>query len=181
MATPQEQRKIRLKNDYKEMQNIKGAIISWKPLVGTAPYIEQYELTVNVRTIIDSDPSYREKHVIRVTLPAGYPFRAAPDVVMISKPKPFHPNWFSNGKWCFGTHDISEGLGHHIIRMIKTLQYDLDITNEHSPADGTANCWYVSNKHSGLFPCDKSVLPDPTKSKFNVKTSSASTKKFVIK
>lgn len=179
MATLQEQRKIRLKNDYKEMQNIKGAVIQWKPLVGTPPYVEKYELTVNVRSIIDSRPSYRDQHIIHVSLPSGYPLKSMPEIVMISDPQPFHPNWFTNRRWCYGTPDVSEGLGHHVLRMIKTLQYDLDITNENSPANGDANRWYVSNKSSGLFPCDTTVLPDPTKSKFNIKSSG--TKKFVIK
>ena len=44
MRTPQEIRQIRLKNDHKEMVNIKGNIVSWKPVKGTPPFVEEYEL-----------------------------------------------------------------------------------------------------------------------------------------
>ena len=73
MATPQEQRRIRIKNDHKEMQNIQGAIIKWRPVFGSPPYVEVYEVTVNVRTIIGPRPDYRGTHVIRITLPPNYP------------------------------------------------------------------------------------------------------------
>ena len=162
MATPQEQRRIRLKNDYKTMQNIKGAMVQWRPLVGEPPYVEKYELTVNVRTIISSRPEYRDRHVIYVTLPSGYPHNSAPQIVMQTNPQPFHPNWFGDKRWCYGSWDVSEGLGHHVIRMIRTLQFDPDITNENSAANGEANRWYLANLNRGLFPCDRQTLPDPT-------------------
>jgi len=178
MATPQEQRNIRLANDYNEMVNIRGEIIEWKALKGNPPHVEEYEITINVRSIINNTPTYREKHVVKVSLPANYPI-GAPNVEMISTPRVFHPNWWTNGKWCYGTWIISEGLGHHIIRMTKTLQYDLDITNEHSPANHDANEWYKSNRRKGIFPCDKKVLPDPTKKKMTFQIQPK--KKFDIK
>ena len=51
MPTPQEIRKIRLANDYKQMCNIRGSIISWVVTEGSEPYVEEYKLTVHVRTI----------------------------------------------------------------------------------------------------------------------------------
>ena len=73
--TPQEIRNLRLKNDYDEMVNIKGAIITWKALRGTPPYVEEYELTVNIRGITGNTPDYRDTHVIKVILPAAGPYR----------------------------------------------------------------------------------------------------------
>jgi ubiquitin-protein ligase len=170
MATPQEARRIRLGNDHNEMLNIKGDVIQWKSVKGEAPYVEAYELTVKIRTIISSQPSYRNEHIIYLELPNGYP-REAPTISMRTTPPPFHPNWYLNGRWCFGSWDLSEGLGHHVIRMIRTLQFDPDITNTNSPANGDASSWYTSNKNREFFPPDRTILPDPTKSKFSIQSS----------
>jgi len=176
--TPQEIRNLRLKNDYSQMVNIRGNIISWKAIRGTPPYVEEYELTVNVKGVIGEGPRYRESHNINVVIPSNYP-NAAPDIHMTSAPFVYHPNWYSGGKWCFGTWFMSEGLGEHIVRMVRTIQYDLDITNENSPANGDANQWFLSNKNRRLFPCDNKVLPDPTKKKMTI--NSPVKKKFDIK
>jgi len=160
--TPQEVRKIRLKNDYKQMTNIKSSIIDWKPIKGSPPLVEEYELTINVKSIVGPGINYRDKHVVRISLPGGYP-NSAPDTVMITTPQPYHVNWFSNGKWCYGTWDRSEGLGEHVIRMVRTLQFDPEITNVHSAANSEAGSWYSNNYGRKLFPCDRQTLPDPTK------------------
>ena len=163
MATPQEIRKIRLANDYKQMCNIKGDIINWVPVKGVEPYIEEYQLTINIKTVIagGATPQYRQSSVVTVTLPSDYP-TSAPVIRMSSLPIVYHPNWWEDGLWCYGTWFRSEALGDHVIRMVKTLQYDTDITNEDSPANWEASRWYVANGNKGYFPCDKTNLPDPT-------------------
>ena len=176
--TPQEIRKKRIMHDYQEMLNIRGDIIQWRVLKGEPPYVEKYEVTVNIRSIINDSPLYRDSHTVKVTLPSNYP-NAVPDIVMISKPIVFHPNWWPHGKWCSGNWVISEGLGHHVVRMVRTLQYDLDITNEDSPANSEANDWYMRNRNRALFPCDKQPLPDPTNKKFRIREPKK--KKFEIK
>ena len=167
MPTPQEIRRIRLANDYKQMCNIQGDVISWKPLKGVVPYVEEYQITIRVRTIIgvgyDGKPKYRNSSDIKVTLPADYPVHP-PKAVMLSSPQPFHPNWFTSKNWCHGSWSMSEALGDFVIRMAKTLQFDPLITNENSPANSEANSWYISKKRSGLFPCDRTRLPDPSSS-----------------
>src|ERR1700688_2563632 len=129
-VTPVEQRQIRLRNDYATMENIRTPWLNWKALKGTVPLVEEYEIDLRLRTIIDSRPTYRDRHVIRVTLGPSYPLTSAPWVQMITRPPPFHPNWFTSGQWCFGTWLYSESLGAHVIRMIQTLQFDEHITNE---------------------------------------------------
>ena len=176
--TPQEIRKKRLMHDYQEMLNIRGDIISWTAVKGEPPYVEEYEITIFVRGIISEVPLYRDSHRVKIVLPSNYP-NAAPDTKMISQPMVFHPNWWQNGKWCYGSWIISEGLGHHVIRMVRTLQYDFFITNEKSPANIQANEWYMGKKNSGLFPCDKKQLPDPTHKKFRIQEPKK--KKFEIK
>lgn len=155
---------LRLKHDYKEMCNIRGPIITWRAIGGIPPYVEAYLLTFNVRSIIGPGPRYRDLHVVRLEASNNYP-ATPPTVVMVSDPVVFHPNWWVDKHWCYGTWDVSEGLGHHVIRMLRTLQYDPLITNEQSPANEAAMEWYVSNRRSGLFPCDTQLLPDPSKSK----------------
>jgi len=177
MATPQEIRLIRLKNDHSEMVNLRGNIIQWKPIKGDPPYIEAYELTVKVKTIINSMPSYRDEHIISLELSEAYP-NSPPLINMKTTPPPYHPNWYSNGNWCYGSWDVSESLGNHVIRMIRTLQFDLDITNPESAANSDAKDWFVRKKTSNLFPCDSTNLPDPTKSKFTVQAKIK--KKFQI-
>jgi ubiquitin-protein ligase len=162
MATPQEIRLRRLKNDYQEMVNIRGEVIDWEITEGQAPYPEGYRLKLNVRTISNETPEYSGTHELQLTLPEAYP-QAPPQIEFLSEPLPYHPNWYKSGRWCFGTWEMSEGLGHHVIRMVRTLQYDQEITNEHSPANYDANDWYVAHKNSGMFPSDAQILPDPTR------------------
>lgn len=178
MTTPQEIRQIRLKNDYKEMCNIRGPIIQWRATKGTEPYVEAYQLTVKIRSIVGRRPDYRDQHTINVVLSGSYPL-AAPTVTMVSDPVIFHPNWwFNNRTWCYGSWFMSEGLGHHVIRMLRTLQFDPDITNEGSAANSDANTWYLVNRGGNIFPCDKQTLPDPMKSKFEIQNPVK--KKFII-
>ena len=183
MATNQDIRNIRIANDYQEMKNIQGNIIQWKAVKGEPPYIEAYELTVEIRTIISPESSYRNEHTIYLELSENYP-NTPPKITMRTKPQPYHPNWYTGGDWCYGSWDLSEGLGHHVIRMIRTLQFDLDITNPNSPANSTARDWFVSNQGKGLFPCDTTVLPDPTtkSKKFDINPNPPKTKpSFVIR
>jgi ubiquitin-protein ligase len=166
MATPLERRYIRLANDYKQMVNLRsqGNMISWTALKGTEPYIESYAVTVRVRSLIRGGTQNRDEHTVSVDLPADYP-TSPPRIVMTSSPPVFHPNWFTNAQWCFGTWTPAESLGHHIVRMVQTLQYDPDITNPHSPANQEAKDWYLRmlRVNPSRFPCDRQPLPDPTK------------------
>jgi len=41
------------------------------------------------------------------------------------------------------------------------LQFDKVLTQESHRANPQAADWYTANKHSGLFPTDKQVLPMP--------------------
>lgn len=169
MSTPQEIRRLRMGNDYKSMVNIRGDIISWQPIRGVEPYIEAYKLRVMVRSIIGPGPSYRDMHELIVELPAGYP-KDPPLVKMISVPVVFHPNWFKDARWCKGTWSPRESLGQHVVRMIRTLQFDPAITAPNDAANRDARDWYMQNLYRNIFPCDKKVLPDPTKDKFQQKT-----------
>jgi ubiquitin-protein ligase len=166
MTTPREQRLIRLANDYQEMVNLRGPIVSWNVRQGQPPHVEAYELTVSILSIIGPTPRFREQHQILITLPATYPHQSAPHVAMLSRPVVFHPNWWANGGWCYGTWDVAEGLGHHVVRMLRTLQFNRDITHPGSPANQEAAAWYQT--HMQHCPCDTQTLPDPTKVRFRM-------------
>jgi len=174
MSSPQELRKIRLKADYKEMCNIRGKVVQWKAVRGEPPYVEEYELFIKVRTIINNKPEYRDEQHVTVNLPESYPIDA-PQVRMKYMDRPFHVNWYKDGSWCYGLWNFSEGLGHHIIRMIRTFQFDPEITNEASHTCNDAKKFYTNKSNKGLFPCDKTQLPDPSKSRFEVQSVSQKT------
>lgn len=165
--TPQQIRRERLESDYEEMRNIRGPMIQWVAEVGAPPHVEVYKVTLNVETIIGPAPTYRSVHEVSVALPPSYP-SGPPEITMLTRPQPFHVNWFSNGKWCFGSWDKVEPLARHVIRMIRTLQFDSFITNVSSPANTEAGAWYSRNLHRGLFPTDRQQLPDPTKKRLEI-------------
>jgi len=87
MPSPQTLRRLRLSNDYAYMCAIKGNVISWVALKGAPPFIEEYGVTINVKTVIgldeSSQPIFRDKQTVVVTLPAEYPSRS-PRFIMTS-------------------------------------------------------------------------------------------------
>lgn len=179
MVTPQEIRRIRLATDYERMCSIQGDIIRWIPTKGELPYVEEYRVIIHVRTIIGvsgDEPVYRDASVVTVSLCTEYPFQC-PKIIMESTPPPFHVDWYVNGLWSCGRWFMSESLADFVIRMVRSLQFDPDITNELSPSNIDAKEWYVANKRSGLFPCDSQRLPDPTVSN----SAHSGQRSFVIK
>lgn len=166
--TPQQIRRERIESDYEEMCNIRGSLIQWVAEVGAPPYVELYRLTVNVRTIIGPEPTYRDVHELRLVLPPSYP-SGQPEITMLTRPQPFHVNWFVGGKWCPGRGwDKTEPLGRHVLRMVRTLQFDDAITQAGDPANRDAVAWYTANLGRGLFPTDRQQLPDPTKRRLEI-------------
>jgi ubiquitin-protein ligase len=159
LRSPVELRQTRLRNDYATMENIRRPCLSWKSIAGEAPFVEQYEITLRLRTIIGPTPDYRDDHIIRVTLGPDYPINAPPSVQMLTRPLPFHPNWWPSGKWDCGRWLIYETLGAHVIRMVQSLQYIRDHTYEHCPSNHEASRWYVTNRAEDWFPCDRTILP----------------------
>ena len=178
MATNAQVRQIRLANDHTEMRNIVTDWLSWKGTRGASPQFEAYEVKLRIRTIVGPEPTYHNDHVLSIDLPANYP-DGLPKARMVSKPYPFHPNWFVDGRWCPGSMTTAEGLGEFVIRLIQTLQYNTDITNEHSPANAAANDWYMERRKLGLFPCDRTPLPDPSTAR--PKFTLVAPRRFIVK
>jgi ubiquitin-protein ligase len=167
-ADPFAQRRIRLSNDYQTMVNISRDWLKWTVLSGNPPFVEAYELDVKLKTITSQRPEYATKHKIKVELPPGYPASSAPNIVYLGPNRPYHPNWFTSGKWCWGEWHYNESLGQHVVRMLQTLQYDPMITNPKSPANKEASDWYLANSSRSIFPCDTTPMPDPTTGRLKV-------------
>jgi len=164
MARTDQIRKKRLQSDHREMINMRGAILQWKALRGAEPYVEEYELTVNVRSVVGPEPTYRNQHKVKIILPPNYPL-SQPEIHSLTKPHPYHPNWYPSGPWCSGdSWNMTEGLGQLVLRMIRVLQFDPAVTNEHSPTNRQQKDWYVKHKNTDLIPCDQQKLPDPSTS-----------------
>ena len=150
-------------SDYRELMSMQGPMLKVRPISGRAPYIDEYELTIFVRSIVGPEPTYRSIHVVRLTAPAGYPTQENLRAVMITKPYPFHPNWFKSGAWCCGASTFAgEGAGAYVKRLMQTLQFDPHGINLSSIANMDSARWYREKKNvKGLFPCDSSTLPEP--------------------
>ncbi|MCR4723672.1 MAG: hypothetical protein K5629_07875 [Eubacteriales bacterium] len=158
MPSFDEIRRIRLKNDYLEMK-----LIDESPLVdvsvtgGEEPYADEYLLTINVRTYCGQN-EMMDSCQVRITLSEDYP-RNAPFAFMEGQPKAYNPVWFKNGKWCSGDFwNASESLGHFVIRLLQSLQFDPAVVNPARPANQEAYKWYKKNPR--LFPCDVQPLPE---------------------
>lgn len=161
--TISETSRARRATDYRELMSMRGPVLDVKPVSGTPPYVDAYELTINVRSIVGPEPTYRGVHKVHLSLPAGYPLSDFPKAVMISKPYTFHPNWFKNGAWCYGSGSLcTEGLGNFVVRLIQTMQFDENLIDLNSVANLDAGNWYRQHKNiPGLFPCDTTKLPQP--------------------
>lgn len=176
-------REIRLKNDYKLMESIQGDVINWRLIKGSPVAPEELEITFNIRSIISNVPEYRERHVTKLVIPAGYP-DVAPEIIMLTQPFVFHPNWYRDGRWCPGTWNTTESLSDIVVRCARTLQFHEQITNTASPANSDAKIFYLGN--ANLFPSDTQNLPSPSlkkKKKFTIinENKTKKKKKFVIK
>ncbi len=160
-----ETRKARLATDYREIMSMQGPLLSVKPLSGRPPYVDEYELTIRLRSITGPEPTYRSVHVVRISLPAGYPTAGElPITVMVTKPYPFHTNWFVSGRYCHGgSSRATEGLGNYVVRLMQVIAFHPSIIDVTSAANGTAAHWYQQNKRvKGLFPSDTATLPQPS-------------------
>lgn len=157
MADLRDLRNKRLNNEYRELMRINGSIIQIVP-IGSVPY-ESYRITFNIRTIISPSPTYRDKTVCTLTIPPNYP-DGYPTITAEHTPYPWHVNWFTSGRWCHGGWNREESLVNFIHRCARTLQFDPEIADTGSPANGSAIAFWNANKRNRrVIPCDTQVLP----------------------
>lgn len=161
-------RSDRLAFDYREMLKIQNQpYLSWVAAKGGLPCVEEYLLTVKIRTYALSVTSgvttvgVIDSCTVKVTLWDSYPY-VAPHIKMLSTPPVFHPNWYSKGAYCASEPWRPEGsLKDYIKRMIETLQYDPSCIEAATPANYKALEWYQKNSgNPALFPSDKTELTE---------------------
>lgn len=164
MSESTQTRKSRLANDYREIMSMVGPVMSVRPLSGIPPYVDEYEFTFHIRSIIGPEPTYRGVHVVRISLPAGYPTSDLPKTIMVTKPYPYHTNWFRSGSLCHGSSSHNtEGLGNYVVRIMQVLAFQPAIIDTDSAANLDAANWYNQHKHiRGLFPSDNVKIPQPS-------------------
>ncbi len=150
--TRQELHKTRLASDYRDMCSIKSPVFSWEAVRGEPPYVEEYRWHIRVHTYADRDKPI-DSCTGRTILPPEYP-TLAPETRMEGT-LVYHPNWFSNGRYCCGIYQSTESLVNYLSRMINSLQFDPYVTNPKSPANPEAKDWYLRHKNDkSMFPSD---------------------------
>ncbi len=163
-------RNERLEKDFKEMLKIQDRpYISWTATKGELPYVEEYLLSVKLRTYaLSLKDGVHTVGVLRgcavgITLWDSYPY-TAPYIRMLCLPPVFHPNWYSRGVYCPSQPwDPDCSLKDHVIRMLMTLQYEPSVIQTYAPANCKALDWYMKNRDkTELFPSDKTELSENT-------------------
>ncbi len=161
-------RNKRLESDLKEMSILarRCPAIKFRALEnGKRP--QRYEVSFYLRTIVgerNGKPIYREasdptKVVIDIS---SYPFGRI-SATCLTMPQPYHPNWFESGGWCQITGDsrVEDTLAALVIRMAKTIQFDVSVTNPDSAANLSAASWWRRNLgRTNYFPCDNTKIPE---------------------
>jgi len=73
----------------------------------------------------------------------------------------FHPNWYSDGRICFGTQWVQgDKLSELVIDVIKMMLFE--IVNPRSPANSSANEWYLQNERNIRDVLPKVQFPPPS-------------------
>ncbi len=168
MATLRALREERLRNDYARMCSIKQEPIDWTVRSGEEPYVDSYNLVLSIKSPISNKPDWRGQHTFIVELPLDYP-AVPPAARSADSSSPFNPNFYCDGRWCFGRWIPSEFLADFVIRMARTLQFDATVINTKSAANGDAARWYEAQRKSGMFPCDRQTLPAPNSDRLRVR------------
>ena len=140
-------REDRLHNDY---TSVKIKILDAK---GNPP--ENYRLEITncrgIKKISNGKPNYSDRHIISISnFPQDYSDPGQLPTVKAETPL-FHPNVYSDGRFCFAGKDISRvshPLDALIKRIISMIQYEnLRFGN---PANSRAKKW--ADSHGSLFP-----------------------------
>ena len=161
-------RNDRLAADFGEMLTIQNRpYLSWIATKGELPYVQEYLLTVNIRTYALSLRENRytvgavPRCTIKVTLWDSYPV-AAPSIRMLDIPPVFHPNWYSKGTYRpTEPWDPNGSLKDYVLQMIGTLCYDPAVIETEAPANYKALEWYLKNRdNTALFPSDTIELTE---------------------
>lgn len=159
-------REDRLRAEYKAMKKFRSRVVTWQT-VGHGNPPDVYYFTYNLRSIVgfkDGKPQYHTGFEVEVRFPPDYP-RSKPDVRLISKPWPYHPNIWSDGRFCLeGTQHWIPGIGvplDSLCQMIgEIIAFQEHNLNSPANADPVLKKWMRAK--SSRLPVDPSPirLPD---------------------
>lgn len=145
-------REDRLRAEHNAMKKFRSRVVTWETIGNSNPP-DVYHFTYNLKSIIsirNGDPQYHKGFKIEVRFPPDYP-RKSPEVRLISKPWPFHPNiWVQDGRFCLeGTQHWIPGIGvplESICQMVGEIIAFQEV-NLKSPANGDSALrdWVVKN------------------------------------
>ena len=152
-------RQQRLLNDYNDMVNLRDQSKGMLDFF-VSSYYQHYDVTIDgIETLVGAIKGTKHKcHSFTIDLPPEYPLQQ-PTVIFTETI--FHPNWYDNGRICFGTQWVQgDKLSELVIDVIKMMTYE--IVNTRSPANFVANEWYSQNKKNlkGIVP--KVQFPPPS-------------------
>lgn len=108
-------RENRLWAELNTMEKFRSEVITWRTLGNNTPP-DVYRFTYHLKSIVGFDssgrPQYHKGFAVEIRFPPEYP-RRKPDVYLVEKPWPFHPNiWSSDGRFCLdGTQNWIPGIG----------------------------------------------------------------------
>ncbi len=144
-------REDRLQAEYNAIHRFRSQVITWQT-IGSSNPPDVYHLTYNLNSITgfyNDRPQFHRGFKVKVRFPTDYP-RSAPEVRLISNPRPFHPNIWSDGRFCLeGTQKWIAGIGvplDSICQMVGKIIAFQEV-NLNSPAnnDSTLRNWVVNN------------------------------------
>lgn len=106
-------REDRLQAEYNAMKKFRSKVVSWET-VGNHNPPDVYHFTYDLRSVVgfsNGKPKFHKGFKVEVKFPSDYP-RGKPEVRLISKPYPYHPNIWKSGRFCLeGTQHWIPGIG----------------------------------------------------------------------
>lgn len=136
----------RLRNDLKSIEILRNQAKGMLDFI-VKPSLQDYAIVIkNIESLVGTTPYNYIKateHEFNIKIPPGYPNRHHPNVFF--KKTIFHPNWWDDGRLCYGEWESNTTLSEFVIDIVRMMQFD--IVNTKSPANHEANSWYIQNKN----------------------------------
>ncbi len=106
---------------------------------------DSIKIVYNIKTLIGSEPTFRDKTICILSLPPDYP-RMAPRMMCKDKPVPFHPDWYISGFFGGLMWTIERTLSEIVVYCARNLMFDEETININSVSNCNAADYYINNK-----------------------------------
>ena len=162
-------RESRLRSEYKAMQEFRTRVVAWQTIGNNDPP-DVYHFTYKLKSIVgfkkNGTPTYHTGFKVEIRFPPNYP-RSKPDVRLINKPWPVHPNIWVDGRFCLeGTQHWIPGIGVSLDSICQMVGEIIAFQEVYlgSPANNDAilKSWVQKNlKFQGIASVTNPVDPTP--------------------